>query len=60
MCKTKKCETLEEDIWFLFLGNTGISHYNSQFAEEKKKYSREHGNPISHCKGMKNGKDIQL
>lgn len=36
LCKTKKYETLEEDIWFLFLGNINTSHYISQFAGEGK------------------------
>lgn len=58
MYKTKKCDTLQVDIWFLFLNNLDASHTSHNF-HRKGEDDREHGRPVFHCRGMESGKDIQ-
>lgn len=59
MCKTKKCGTLEVDMWFLFPGNLNTSHYISQFSWEGRGWQRTWTSCLA-LQGSESGKDIQL
>lgn len=60
MYTTKKCDTLEMDIWFLFLNNLDASHISHNIHRKGEDDRENRDVPSTNCWGMESGKDIQL